>query len=77
MKVSVTVAETKLSELIDAALDGEEVVIGRDREKAVKLVPWPAQNNFRFGVLKDEITEAPDFFEPLSKDELILWKGGA
>jgi antitoxin (DNA-binding transcriptional repressor) of toxin-antitoxin stability system len=76
MKVSVKVAETKLSELIDAALAGEEVVIDREGKKAVKLVPLEPRNNFRFGVLKGQITEVPDFFEPMSEEDLALWEGG-
>jgi prevent-host-death family protein len=40
---SVAEAESKLSELIDRALDGEGVVITRDGQPVVELKPVPAK----------------------------------
>jgi prevent-host-death family protein len=40
---SVAEAESKLSELIDRALDGEGVVITRDGQPVVELKPVPRQ----------------------------------
>lgn len=39
MKVGVYEAKSKLSEMIQIALDGEEVVITRNGEDVVKLTP--------------------------------------
>ncbi len=39
MKVGVYEAKSKLSEMIQIALDGEEVVITRNGEDVVKLAP--------------------------------------
>lgn len=74
MKLSVQAAETKLSELIDAALAGEEVVIAQEGKPAVKIVPVEYKS-FVIGLLKGQIAGAPDFFEPMSDDELSLWEG--
>lgn len=75
MQVTVHIAKTQLSKLIEAALDGEEVVIARGKRPVVKIVPI-AQNGFTIGILKDELAgTAPDFFEPMSEDELALWEG--
>ena len=69
---SVETATSQLSELIEAALSGDEVVIAKDGKPAVRLVPLP-QSGFRFGVMKDKIAASPDFLEPMSKDELCAW----
>lgn len=39
MKVNMLEAKTQLSRLVEAALQGEEVVIARDGEPMVRLVP--------------------------------------
>ena len=74
MKVSVKAAETSLSELIDAALSGEEVVIERGNKPTVKLVPID-RPPFRIGILQGQFGEGPDFFEPMSEEDLALWEG--
>mgnify|MGYP004521893769 CR=1 FL=1 len=75
MQVTVHAAKANLSELIEAALSGEEVIIARGKLPVVKIVPI-AQSKFRIGVLKDQLTgSGPDFFEPMSDDEVALWAG--
>lgn len=76
MKFSVQVAESKLSELFDAALAGEELVIDRAGQVLVKLVTV-AHRQFKIGVLPDQPGHGPDFFEPMSEDELAHWEGAA
>jgi antitoxin (DNA-binding transcriptional repressor) of toxin-antitoxin stability system len=76
MQFTVHAAKTNLSKLIEAALAGEEVVIAKGRKPVVKLVAIP-QSKFQIGLLKDELVgPGPDFFEPLSEDELAAWEGG-
>jgi antitoxin (DNA-binding transcriptional repressor) of toxin-antitoxin stability system len=75
MKVSLQTAETTLSELIDAALAGEEVLIDREGQQVVKLVPVK-RNNFQVGMLEGQLGQVPDFLEPMSEEELQLWEGG-
>ncbi len=76
MKVSVQAAQKNLSDLIDAALAGEDVIIAKD-DKAVVRVVAIERLPFQFGVLKVELGKGPDFFEPMGEDELALWEGAA
>lgn len=74
MIVNVHAAKTNLSKLIDRAEAGEEVVIARNSQPAVKLVPVgrPAPKRV-FGSMKGRFTVPPAFFEPLPDDELEAW----
>ena len=75
-QVTVHVAKTNLSKLIDAALAGEEVVISRGNKPAVRLVAIP-QGHFQIGILKSlSLGPGPDFMEPMSEDDLSMWEGG-
>lgn len=77
MKVSVQAAESNLSELIDAAHSGEDVVIARDGQPVARLVPVSVERRtFKFGILEGKLGKMPDFFEPMSEEDLLLWEGG-
>jgi antitoxin (DNA-binding transcriptional repressor) of toxin-antitoxin stability system len=74
-KVTVHVAKTQLSRLIEAALAGEEVVIAKGDKPVVRLVAIP-QGQFKLGVLKrGALCPGPDFFSPMDEDELAAWEG--
>ena len=78
MKVSVQAAESNLSELIDAALSGEDVVIANEGMPAVRIVPVDSvRKTFRFGILAGKVGTVPDFLEPMSEEELAAWEGAA
>jgi prevent-host-death family protein len=67
-------AKTQLSRLVQAALDGEEVVIARAGRPAVKLVPVPEPLPKRqFGILRGKVWAAPDAWDPMTEEELALW----
>ena len=73
--VTIHVAKTQLSRLIEAALAGEEVVIAKGDKPVVRLVAIP-QGQFKLGVLKrDALGPGPDFFSPMDEDELAEWEG--
>lgn len=75
MQVTVHAAKTNLSKLIEAALAGEDVIIARGKTPVVKLVAIP-QRAFKIGLLADRLKgEGPDFFEPMTDEELALWEG--
>lgn len=75
MQVTVHVAKTNLSKLIEAALAGEEVVIAKGDKPVVKLVAIK-RAPFKFGILAGQLSgQPPDFFEPMSEDELRAWEG--
>jgi prevent-host-death family protein len=76
--VTVHQAKTQLSKLIARAEAGEEIVIARGREPAVKLTPIGKRTSERrFGAMKGKLS-LPDsfFFDPLPEHELKLWEGG-
>lgn len=73
--VTVHEAKTNLSRLIAAALAGEEVVIARGKVPAVKLVPIEPKPKRVPGLWKGKINIGPEFFEPMSEEELALWEG--
>lgn len=60
-------AKTQFSKLIEAVLQGEEIVIAKAGKPAARLVPLAIKNSFvrRPGSMKGEITIADDFDMPL------------
>ena len=74
MIVNVHAAKTNLSKLIEQAEAGEEVIIARNSEPVVRLVPVGRPKPKRvFGALAGKIALTPEFFEPLPDDELEAW----
>jgi len=68
-------AKSSLSRLVERALAGEEIIIGRKGEPLVKLVPVTKERKRRIpGRYKGKIWIAPDCFEPISEEELSLWE---
>jgi antitoxin (DNA-binding transcriptional repressor) of toxin-antitoxin stability system len=58
-------AKTQLSRLVESALEGEDIVITRRGEPAVRLVPEHPANGFASlaGVWKGQVRIAEDFDE--------------
>ena len=73
-QVSIHAAKTNLSKLIEAALNGEEVVIAKGSKPIIRLVPI-SQATFQIGLLKGQLGDAPDFLSPMEEDDLKLWEG--
>lgn len=72
--VNVQTAKTHLSRLIERACAGEEIVIARNNEPVVKLVPVREPRPERqFGVLKGKLVVPDSFWDPLPDDELDAW----
>ena len=70
---NVHAAKTKLSQLIEQACAGEEVVIARNNEPVVKLVPVQPRPKAQRGTLKGRVVVYDSFFEPMSDEELEAW----
>lgn len=65
-RVNIEEAKQHLPELIDAAVNGEEVVIAKDEQHVVRLVPVSRANTRpQFGSAGGLITMSDDFDEPL------------
>ena len=68
MKVSVYEAKSKLSQMINKALEGEEVVITRNGKDTVKLTPIPKKRSW-IGMYEGQIKIHDDFDDPLPEFE--------
>lgn len=75
MQFNIHKAKSQLSKLIDAALNGEEVIIARGNTPVVRLEPI-RQGQFKMGILAERVKDCPNFFEPMSEEDLRLWDGG-
>lgn len=76
-EVNLYEAKTKLSELVDRAAAGEEIVICRHGRPVARLVPLgpPAGKRRELGVLAGKIWIADDFDAPLPEDVLADFEG--
>jgi len=73
--VTIHTAKTTLSQLLARVEAGEEIILARGKEPIAKLVPFhPPQPKRRFGALRGIISIGPEFFEPLSEQELAAWE---
>ena len=77
MKVSVYEAKSKLSQMINAALEGEEVVITRNGEETEKLTPVRKKKGDWIGMYKGQIKIHDSFYEPLDDKTLAFFTGEA
>ena len=71
--VNIHEAKARLSELLDRALAGEEVVIARAGKPLARLVPVEDLGARQPGIAEGRVTDA--FFEPLPPEELDAWEG--
>lgn len=74
MTITMNVAEAKakLSELLDAAAAGDDVVIARSGTPVARLVPVEEPAPRRLGFLSLDVDDA--LFEPLTEAELGDWE---
>jgi len=64
-------AKTHLSQLVQRVLGGEEIILAKAGQPLVSMVPYvPPVKKKRYGLLKGQITSAPDFdaFTPELED---------
>ena len=74
---TIQAAKSKLAKLVERAEAGEEIIITRGDEQAVRLQPVANDKTDRKpGMMKGKLN-LPDkfFFEPLPKEELTAWEG--
>ncbi|WP_414551617.1 type II toxin-antitoxin system Phd/YefM family antitoxin [Anabaena sp. CCY 0017] len=65
-QITVSEASQNLPELIEAALSGEEIIIIKENQPVVKLIPViPVKRRPTFGSAKGLVTISDDFDEPL------------
>jgi prevent-host-death family protein len=75
--VNIHEAKTHFSRLVEAASEGEEIIIARAGKSAAKLVPigGARRRGVRFGLMKGEIDIAEDFDAPLPEELLRAFEG--
>lgn len=71
MQVNVAEAKAQLSRLVQAAIDGEDVVIARAGTALVRLVPVQPPARRRLGSMPIEVPD--ELFDPLTEDDLVGW----
>ena len=65
-QINLTEASQNLPDLIEAALSGEEIIIIKDNQPVVKLIPVsPVKQRPKYGSAKGLVTISDDFDEPL------------
>ena len=69
MKVSVYEAKSKLSQMINKALEGEDVIITRNGRDTVKLTPVTKKKGDWIGMYEGQIVIHDDFDDPLEEFE--------
>jgi prevent-host-death family protein len=74
--VNIYEAKTRLSQLVDKAAGGEDVVVSRNGKPLVRITRLEtSRRRIRFGVLKGKIRIARDFDAPLPDDLLAGFEG--
>jgi prevent-host-death family protein len=69
-------AKTQLSELVERAARGEEVVIAKAGQPKARLVPLaPSSRPRKPGAWKGRVVIGPDFDAPLPEDLLAAFEG--
>jgi prevent-host-death family protein len=68
-------AKTNLSKLVNAALEGDEVIIANRGVPVVKMVPYERPKKRELGFVPGDEDIPDSFFDPLPEEELRLWEG--
>ena len=74
--VNIYDAKTRLSQLVDRAAGGEDVVVGRNGKPLVRITQLiEPKRRIKFGLLRGKLRIAPDFDAPLPDDVLAGFEG--
>ena len=77
-KINVHDAKTNLSKYLDRVEAGETIVVCRHNRPIAELRPLPLEAPKRKprvpGFDKGKFTIPPEFYEPMSEEELQLWE---
>ena len=66
---------TLLSQLIERACRGEEIIIVRGKNPVARLVPIAGKPGRKFSAMKGRAKVDDAFLEPLPEEELAAWEG--
>jgi len=74
--VNIYDAKTRLSQLVDKAAGGEDVVVSRNGKPLARITRLAApKRRIRFGLLKGKLRIPEDFDAPLPADVLAEFQG--
>ena len=74
--VNIYDAKTRLSQLVDQAASGEDVVVSRNGKPLVRITQLNVpKRRIKFGLLKRKLTIPADFDAPLPPDVLAGFEG--
>jgi prevent-host-death family protein len=74
--VNIYDAKTRLSQLVDKAAAGEDVVVSRNGKPLVRITGLVVEKRpVKFGVLRGKVKIAGDFDAPLPKEVLADFEG--
>ena len=74
--VNIYDAKTRLSQLVDRAAGGEDVVVSRNGKPLVRITLLiEPKRRVKFGLLKGKLRIAPDFDTPLPDEILAGFEG--
>jgi prevent-host-death family protein len=74
--VNIYDAKTRLSQLVDKAASGEDVVVSRNGKPLVRITRLDdRKRSIKFGVLKGKLTVPQDFDVPLPDEVLRGFQG--
>ena len=74
--VNIYEAKTRLSQLVDKAASGEDVVLMRNGKPLVRITRLAEpRRKIQFGLLKGRVTIGPDFDAPLPDELLAQFEG--
>jgi prevent-host-death family protein len=69
-------AKTRLSQLVDKAVSGEDVIVGRHGKPLVRITRLgDVRREIKFGVLKGQVRIAADFDAALPDEVLAAFEG--
>lgn len=74
--VNIYEAKTRLSQLVDKAASGEDVIVGRHGRPLVRITRLDdGRRGIKFGVLKGQVRIAADFDAALPDEVLAAFEG--
>lgn len=75
LQININQAKLQLSELIEEAIQGEEIIIAKEGEPIARLVAFekPKRKPRVAGSMKGQIKMSDDFDAPMSDENLALW----
>jgi len=73
--VTIHNAKTNLSQLLARVEAGEEIILARGKQPIARIVPFqPPATKREFGAMRGIISVGPEFFEPMSAEDLADWE---